>query len=458
MNDLESRLTELSERGTHIGAEQLRQRVMLDLGRAGATAHLPARGWVIAVATAVITIVLVGVPLILFGQPDDAIAPGGPRDMVPTGVSVPEPATGIRLEPVPSADPVTMSTSLGEFEFVTMRLPDGQVFDFPRHMAATPHGLVAVDDGTMWWSSDSTTWSEASIGGDSGITLRVGNDVVVLRERGASRFVWNGDAWVAKEQIEVPGHIDWMAFGPRGIIAANPTTVYYSADGVRFRTAERGPDLATFVASEESPEDAEFVEAARMDCRGTFGATESSIRTVLATDSGFVAFTSASHPADEVCAPLLWFSPDGNSWDLVSPDSPFGQAAAVNTESIAERGGRFVAVGGIEAAEQGFVWVSDDAVTWRQADVRVGYPLTVDAGELGWVLVGAENEREAASDFALWASADGSTWDGPHPLPEGLLAGYVVPEIVVGTDTIVGVGFDQHIFVIGTVRAEARGG
>jgi hypothetical protein len=64
--------------------------------------------------------------------------------------------------------------------------------------------------------------------------------------------------------------------------------------------------------------------------RATFGATIARIGTVLATDAGFVALTSAAHPGDDVCAPLLWLSSDGNTWDLVSPDSPFGNVAFVH--------------------------------------------------------------------------------------------------------------------------------
>ena len=186
-----------------------------------------------------------------------------------------------------------------------------------------------------------------------------------------------------------------------------------------------------------------------MDCRGTFGAEKSVIRAVVATDAGFVAFTSASHPADAVCAPLLWFSADGNTWELVSPESPFGELTEINTHSIAERGGRFVVIGGVEAEMQGHAWVSDDAVTWRQADLALAVPLTVDAGDLGWVLTGAEATPGEAGDFDLWFSADGYTWDGPHPLPEALLGGYYVPEFVVGTDTILGLGIQEQVIVIG---------
>ena len=353
-----------------------------------------------------------------------------------------------------------MSTSLGNFEFVTMKFPDGHSFDFPFHSAAaTPYGPVSVGDSKLWWSPDYLAWNQTTFAGDSDRIVLDGQTAVVLRGGGAARLAWDGNRWAPEGQIEVPGQIEWIAFGPQGIVAASPTTIYNSSDGVRFTEAESGPDLATFVASDVNPENEEFVEAARMDCRGTFGAAASQIRALLATDSGFVAFTSAIHPADEVCSPLLWFSPDGSSWDLVSEASPFGQAAVavIDPYSIAEHDGRFVAVGSIEAQMEGFVWVSDDALTWQQADVRIASPLMVEAGEMGWVLVASAAPPGAASDFGLWFSPDGSMWDGPHPLPEGLLAGYMVPELVVGSDTIFGVGFDEEIFVVGRLQ-EVPGG
>jgi hypothetical protein len=150
-----------------------------------------------------------------------------------------------------------------------------------------------------------------------------------------------------------------------------------------------------------------------------------------------------------VCAPLLWFSPDGNTWELISPESPFGELTEIDIRSIAESGGRFVVIGGVEAEMQGHVWVSDDAVTWQQADLPLAVSLTLDAGELGWVLTGAGSAPGEAGDFDLWFSSDGYTWDGPHRLPEGLLGGYFVPEFVVGTDTILGLGVQEQVLVIG---------
>ena len=82
MNDLAARLTELSERGTHLGAEGLRQRVILDL--AGVPARSPARNWGGAVVAAAVTIVLIAGPLIWFRGSAGSMAPSSPANLMAT--------------------------------------------------------------------------------------------------------------------------------------------------------------------------------------------------------------------------------------------------------------------------------------------------------------------------------------------------------------------------------------
>ena len=84
MNDLKARLTELAERGTHVGAEELRQRVMLDLAGRRVPGRSCARGWAIAMAAAVIAVILIGTPLILLPGSDGPISPSGPSEVAAT--------------------------------------------------------------------------------------------------------------------------------------------------------------------------------------------------------------------------------------------------------------------------------------------------------------------------------------------------------------------------------------
>lgn len=128
-------------------------------------------------------------------------------------------------------------------------------------------------------------------------------------------------------------------------MAYGSNTVYHAADDKDFAEAELGPRRDVLIAPEWVPEeDRDFG-----DCRSNFGATTNRIDQILATDAGFVALTSAAR-SDSVCEPLLWFSTDGDEWELVSDVSPFGELSVVFVDGhagIAERNGRYMAVGEI---------------------------------------------------------------------------------------------------------------
>jgi hypothetical protein len=176
---------------------------------------------------------------------------------------------------------------------------------------------------------------------------------------------------------------------------------------------------------------------------------------VLATEAGFVALTPA-HPDNwsrtPACEPLLWLSADGNLWDLVSSQSPFGEGAIVHR--IAEHAGRYVAVGAVpsESAE-GAVWMSNDALSWQRADIEMDAAVGVAGGDLGWMVTG--HATGSTSDLAgvdMWFSADGITWDGPHQGPDALGTFYFLPELAVGTDAIYGVGGTHDTYIVGRLQ------
>jgi hypothetical protein len=198
------------------------------------------------------------------------------------------------------------------------------------------------------------------------------------------------------------------------------------------------------------------------DCRATFGASTAHIITVVATDDGFVAVTAAEHPGEDVCVPYLWLSPDGDSWDLVSTGSPFGEFSVLDIglpwDPIIERDGRFVATGsvggqGIEEIEEA-IWISDDAVSWtRVPRDGLGGVVSVDAGALGWALI----DYAEGDGTRLWTSPDAVAWDGPHELPGGLTVGYVVPQIAVTADAIIAVDLNEQIVVVGRLQNTTGG-
>jgi len=413
------------------------------------------RPTVVFIAAFVVALTLALVPVVLFGSSGGEVVER-PSPTVPVTTTLPlveslerAPFTLIRS---PDMEPVRVPTAIGDFEFVTMRFPSGKEFVLPSDLMDTRHGPVAVDDGTLWWSTDHETWHQTPIGVGSARVTAVGDDIVIAGATGITRFSWDGGEWTRQSSVEFPNRVDHIAYGPRGVVVASVNTVYHSADESSFTEAERGPDATVFWASETAPR----TEAERMGCPGTFAASEGRIRTVLATDVGFVALTSAAHPADEVCEPFLWFSPDGDEWTLVSPESPFGEQSVVRSEhpgtDIVERDGRFVAFGyqGNEMTG-GAVWVSDDALTWDRVDAGITVPLTLDGGEMGWVLTGLADDQ---SVLPMWLSTDGYVWHGPYDLPDGLLAGYLLPRLAVGSDTIYAIGPDEQIVVVGRLQSE----
>ncbi|MEE9533696.1 MAG: hypothetical protein V3W06_04705 [Acidimicrobiia bacterium] len=375
------------------------------------------------------------------------------------------PPAVITLSATPDVDPVRVSTVLGDLEFTTLQFPAGYEFD---GVAWTPYGLVAVGDSGLLWSSDYLTWHSVPILVDPALfdfrgLIVVGDDVVVNGGFTAVRFAWDGTGWTEQGRQEFPDRVDEIVFGPRGAVAlawGEQTetgflfngTIFSSSDGVHFTEAERPPGKDLFVAAENVPDDDRDLGG----CRRTAFAAVGKIDTVLATDAGFVALTSASHPRGLICDPLLWFSPDGNTWELVSPDSPFEKMAII--DGIDERAGRFVATGGVggQGKTEGHAaaWVSDDGLMWQLVDSPPA-PGEVIVGEMGWVSLGAAGEGDALYP-AMWFSTDGLTWDGPYDGPEGIFGQpYRGAQVVVGPDAIfaIGVGPDYaRIPIVGRLQ------
>lgn len=414
-------------------------------------------GWVVAVA-AFVVVAAVGATVLLLTSGGDTTG------FIDEGTSVPA-STTLPVTSVPSDGPSSMiltevatddpiETARGTIRFTTLATPED------RHLypvGATRHGLVALEDEWLRWSTDGVNWEGTPVYG-SWFTID-GDDLYVYGALGPVRYTWDGDGWVEAASSEGIGLVDDMAFGPQGTVAvrssrgsttaARSAFYYVSADGLDFSEAsnppspERLPQRESSARCTDDPEPQDAIE--------TFDRVLGSPPTarLLGINGGFLSLTSA-HPQDwgrPICEPLLWFSSDGNDWQLVSTESPFGPDAGITDVVESAWTGRFVAVGdsGRPAA-----WWSDDGLAWHRIETDFSGDGTVwiqavAAGPRGWVMIATAPGVEGAK-ATLWFSADGETWDGPYPGPDAYDPGFGYPSVAATDDLIFGVG-SLHLYV-----------
>lgn len=400
-----------------------------------------------AVAVAAVVVALGGGCTESSSPASSGASPGDASSGLGSLFSVPAWSAAFSLLPVDGVQPLRMATSIGVLEWTTYAFPKGREFGSP---LATEHGPVALSvpmastqRPRFLWSQDSVAWDGVESDIDVGHLARAGDDVVLYVTRGtvpprtakvdAVRYTWNGSGWARSAELDVPGPLLGLAYGPEGAVAT-----YDSVAGVLFAHSSDG---VTFVAVDGPA--AEDLKGE--DCGYTYSGWGPKGPQVLATRDGFVAMTPSNRMDwghQVLCEPVTWTSADGTAWTLRTPTSPFDDGVVV--DSVAERAGRFVAVG--QAGEPGdwSAWTSGDAVVWEPigVDLDIG-PLTVSSAPLGWIITGGHYTAagaEVVAEVFMWTSPDGVTWDGPHTLPNGLVTGYYFFDLAVGTDSIFGIG------------------
>lgn len=343
---------------------------------------------------------------------------------------------GFTLLPVEGVAPVRMSTSIGALEWTTYAFPEGREL---WNVLATEHGPVAtsIEPPRLLWSQDAVAWHEVETDVPAGRFAPAGGDVVLFNGA-AVRYAWNGAAWARGAELDVPGWVTGLAFGARDAVAT-----YDSVDGVLFAHSSDG---VTFTAV-----DGPVPEDLRGDaCGYTYLGWGPKGPQVLATRDGFVAMTPANRMDwghQSLCEPLTWTSADGIDWTLRTPESPFDGGVVV--DFVAERKGRFVAVGHADDPGYWSAWTSGDAIVWEPiaADLTNIQALTISSGPLGWIITGANSSAAGLEDL-MWTSPDGVAWDGPHTLPEGFGTGYSFVDLAIGTDTVFGLGGREPMPVV----------
>ena len=211
MTDLKTRLAELSERGTHAGAEELRQRVMLDLAGAGNPARPATPGWAIALAGAAIAVILIGAPLIMLRRTAES-EPAGPITTAPA-----TPTTVATTPAAAESDSRGLVSGEAVNPWKTTEVTEPWACDVV-DVAALPEGGFAVAtryEGGVFWSGDGDSWQDANPDGLASLPVWPDDDnlrvitalpgrVAVLDSR--APVVWLGDLITGQWQ---PVTLDW---------------------------------------------------------------------------------------------------------------------------------------------------------------------------------------------------------------------------------------------------------
>lgn len=348
----------------------------------------------------------------------------------------------VTLRPVSGEVPRLVSTVIGDLEFTTFRAPPGHT---PFSSAPAPFGAITFDGNVVRQSSDGLNWSAVLTGLEQEWVTVDGEKLIVFGD-GFLRYEWDGQSWVLESDVDLPGEVQDIGFAEQGVVALVDNTVYYSTDGVDFVPAEAGP-----VAVEPAVEDKCALYYSTPAVAGD------GIGPLLVTDAGFVILSPAGGPdwgrgVSDLCEPLVWFSEDGNRWELQTSRSPFGESAEI--EDVASHAGRFVAIGGTSDPEETAVWMSSDGIEWQLADVpELEIARGIAGGELGWFLSGMGGDHgDESIGTDMWFSVDGLTWDGPYPGPDGLAWVFFRTEPSVGRDVIYSVNGTHDGLVVGRLE------
>jgi hypothetical protein len=410
------------------------------------------RGPAVAVAIAAVVLLIVGAAALLLGS--------GDRDTTPPATTPPSVTTTLSTQSTteakvfaPQGFRMELSTVVGALEFArlgSLSRSAGWIY-IPE---ATPYGLVALDDDTLWWSTDYLTWESVHVPYRANRVSVVGNDLVVHGDQVAARWVWNGEAWFEEGWLDIVG-AQLVTSGPAGIVVATYDKVLYSSDGQQFTEAANPPTTEALALAGEPRERWGGMAGGCDEGIYNLDFEDSEIGSILAAPGGFVALTAA-HPLDwgepKICEPIPWFSGDGDNWVQVATESPFGEDAAI-LPKVTERNGRFVAVGSPDG-ERAAIWVSDDGLGWDRIDLEIAVIDAVAAGELGWMITGVVS-LDSDTDYArqvMFFSVDGITWDGPYDRPDGLTSGYIPSQLAVGPDAFFGIGGTASEPVLGRLQ------
>ena len=198
-----------------------------------------------------------------------------------------------------------------------------------------------------------------------------------------------------------------------------------------------------------------FVWSRVPDDGGAFSAVSgTSVNGVAAGGPGVVAVGG-----NDDGAAAVWTSADGIAWNLIS--NPAGSGGAMTTlRSVIATDPGFIAVGGRFSPDSGYgaaVWNSADGVAWTSlpptaetSPAGMGANMTaITAGGPGYVAVGRTHGEDA--DAAVWTSTDGLTWT--RVPDDGTIFGgpgdQAIQAVGAGATGLVAVGYDTNSVEVG---------
>lgn len=424
MTDLKDRLEALSERGTEIGSEQLRDRVVLDL--AGGTRSQPLTGHkrrfpgpMVAAATAALVLALIGtlaLVALLVSSGEDTTTPDEP-----VVTSIPSPVT--TTPPSPSTTLPQSSTTLLPAADLSARVwepvsgnegvfDNAQVYD----VIHSEDGWVAVGsvwedgrpDAAVWLSPDGLTWNRLPHDEALGI--------------GAAEMYAVTDAGPGLVAV---GH---ACDDPENACGMWPV-VWTSQDGQSWQRVPHDPDVFGLGGRMVDVEqyDGRIVsvgltcdssECSAAGWTSTDGLTwtrdwygEANAEPLGMAADGPLVVVGTERLSDGNTIAAVWTSESAGEWSRVPHDNEvfgantswFDIAITSVTGTPGFEGVGFVAIGWVTTEERvGQVWTSPDGFRWS-----VGAQLS--EGAFG--AVRSSDSVVVAVGQSIWRSTDGTSWE-----------------------------------------------
>ncbi len=291
----------------------------------------------------------------------------------------------------------------------------GSIFD-PEATASV--AAVWTSDDARGWESTSVDPAESGTGESMSAAIHTDDGMIAVGQAGdgaeADAVIWrqtDGEWRQDRPEAMAGDHEQWafdVVASETGLLVAGGENVWgevrprlwFSADGETWTGVEGGA-------------------GGPLDATG-----EESVRDIVAIGSGFVAV--GSRTLDNEQDGVVWYSPDGESWEQVDAPSLAGNGRQ-ELLTVAATDAGLVAGGYTDGAGgQGVpvVWRSADGIEWSAASPRL--PLggdrigvtdlavrSISVGDQGLIAAGGNEWRPH-----VWRSADnGATWDElPNPV------------------------------------------